>query len=78
MSLEDKVIKLVSEVTKSDAANISAGTSLIDDLNLDSLDMAEMMMKMEDEFGIEIPEDETENLKTIGDVTSFLNSKQVN
>ncbi|MDA8791890.1 acyl carrier protein [Bacteriovoracaceae bacterium] len=78
MSLEDKVIKLVSEVTKSEAANISAGTSLIDDLNLDSLDMAEMMMKMEDEFGIEIPEDETENLKTIGDVTSFLNSKQVN
>jgi acyl carrier protein len=76
MELQEKVIKLVSEATKMDAANISADTNFIDDLNLDSLDMVEMMMKMEEEFGVEIPEDETENLKTIGDVTSFLKSKQ--
>ena len=39
MELQDKVIKLVSEATKMDAANISLNTSFIDDLNLDSLDM---------------------------------------
>jgi acyl carrier protein len=75
MELQDKVIKLVSEATKMDAANISLNTSFVDDLNLDSLDMVELMMKMEDEFGVEIPEDETENLKSIGDVVTYLKSK---
>lgn len=76
MEVQEKVIKLVSEATKMDASNISAATSFIDDLNLDSLDMVELMMKMEDEFGIEIPEDETENLKSIGDVVNYLKTKQ--
>ena len=75
MELQEKVIKLVSEATKMDAANISLNTSFVDDLNLDSLDMVELMMKMEDEFGVEIPEDETENLKSIGDVVTYLKSK---
>lgn len=75
MELQEKVIKLVSEATKMDAANISLSTSFVDDLNLDSLDMVELMMKMEDEFGVEIPEDETENLKSIGDVVTYLKNK---
>ena len=76
MEIQEKVIKIVSEATKMDANNITSDTNFIDDLNLDSLDMVEMMMKMEDEFGIEIPEDETENLKTINDVANFLKTKQ--
>lgn len=72
MEIQEKVIKIVSDATKVDAANIKSETSFIDDLNLDSLDMVEMMMKMEEEFGIEIPEDKTEDLKTINDVTNFL------
>jgi acyl carrier protein len=75
MELQEKVIKLVSEATKMDAANISLNTSFVEDLNLDSLDMVELMMKMEDEFGVEIPEDETENLKSIGDVVTYLKTK---
>jgi acyl carrier protein len=75
MELQEKVIKLVSEATKVDAQNISQNTNFIDDLNLDSLDMVELMMKMEDEFGVEIPEDETENLKSIGDVINYLKTK---
>lgn len=76
MELQDKVIKLVSEATKVETSNINSETSFIDDLNLDSLDMVELMMKMEDEFGIEIPEDDTEKLKTIKDVVAYLKSKQ--
>ena len=75
MELQEKVIKLVSEATKMDAANIGLNTSFVDDLNIDSLDMVELMMKMEDEFGVEIPEDETENLKSIGDVVTYLKTK---
>jgi acyl carrier protein len=76
MELQDKVIKLVSEATKVETSNIHAETSFVDDLNLDSLDMVELMMKMEDEFGIEIPEDDTEKLKTIKDVVAYLKTKQ--
>ena len=72
MEVQEKVIKIVSEATKVDSASIKTETNFIDDLNLDSLDMVEMMMKMEEEFGVEIPEDKTEDLKTIGDVTNYL------
>lgn len=78
MELNDKVMKLVSEATKVELSNINPETSFIDDLNLDSLDMVELMMKMEDEFGIEIPEDDTEKLKTIKDVANYLKAKQGN
>jgi acyl carrier protein len=76
MELQAKVIKLVSDATKVDASNISNTTNFIDDLNLDSLDMVELMMKMEDEFGVEIPEEETDNLKSIDDVVSYLKTKE--
>jgi acyl carrier protein len=75
MDMKEKVIKIVSETTKMDASTITESTHFIDDLNLDSLDMVELMMKMEDDFGVEIPEDQTEKLKTIGDVVQFLESK---
>ncbi|MCB9091691.1 MAG: acyl carrier protein [Halobacteriovoraceae bacterium] len=75
--MQGKIIQLVSDATKTESANIKTETNFIDDLNLDSLDMVELMMKMEDEFGIEIPEDDTEKLKTIGDVVSYLKDKDV-
>ena len=73
--MEDKVIKLVSDATKIDLAKINATTNFVDDLNLDSLDIVELMMKMEDDFGIEIPEEDAEGLKTVKDVVSYLESK---
>ncbi len=75
MELQEKIVKLVSDATKVDAANIKSDTSFVDDLNLDSLDMVELMMKMEDEFGVEIPEDDTEGLKTIGDIVKYIETK---
>ncbi len=77
MEIQNKIIDLVSSATKIDASKIQTGTNFIDDLNLDSLDMVELMMKMEDEFGIEIPETDTEKLKTVEDVISYLKAKDV-
>jgi acyl carrier protein len=51
-------------------------TSFVDDLNLDSLDIVELMMKMEDEFGIEIPEEDAEGLKKVEDVVTYLSKRQ--
>ncbi len=70
--MEDKVIKLISDQTKIDIAKINGTTSFVDDLNLDSLDIAELMMKMEDTFGVEIPEEDAEGLKTVTDVVTYL------
>lgn len=73
--MEARVVKLVSEATKIDADKINSGTSFIDDLNLDSLDIVELMMKMEEEFKVEIPEGDAEKLKTVGDVVQYLQSR---
>jgi len=74
--MEEKVVKLISDATKVDIAKISAETSFVDDLNLDSLDIVELMMKMEDEFGVEIPEEDAEGLKKVNDVVKYLEAKQ--
>ena len=73
--MQDKVINLISDATKIDKAKISLGTSFVDDLNLDSLDIVELMMKMEDEFGVEIPEEDAEALKSVQDVVTYLEKK---
>lgn len=72
----EKVVNIISEATKIDKAKITAESTFVDDLNLDSLDIVELMMKMEDEFGIEIPEDEAEGLKSVNDVVKYLENKQ--
>ncbi len=74
--MEERVIKLISEATKVDMAKINAQTSFQDDLNLDSLDIVELVMKMEDEFEIEIPEKDAEGLKRVSDVISYLSKRK--
>ncbi len=73
--MEQKVINLVSEATKVEVGKISLATSFVDDLNLDSLDVVELMMKMEDDFGVEIPEEDAEGLRTVQDVVTYLSKK---
>lgn len=75
MNTEEKVVQIVSEATKIDTAKISAQTSFIDDLNLDSLDIAELMMKVEDEFNVEIPEEDAQKIRNISDVVSYIQTK---
>ncbi|MCK5883985.1 MAG: acyl carrier protein [Bacteriovoracaceae bacterium] len=74
--MEAKIIKLIAEATKIEESKITLETNLVDDLNLDSLDIVELMMKMEDEFGIEIPEEDAEGLKTVKDIVTYLANKQ--
>ena len=75
INMEQKVITLISDATKIEASRINATTNFVEDLKLDSLDIVELMMKMEDEFGVEIPEEDAESLKTVQDVVSYLEKK---
>ncbi|MCX7636086.1 MAG: acyl carrier protein [Syntrophales bacterium] len=77
MTLEEKVIEIIMEqlgVTKEECV---LEASFIDDLGADSLDLVELIMEMEENFGIQISDDELEKIRTIGDVIEFLKSKGV-
>jgi acyl carrier protein len=73
--MEQKVINLISDATKIETSRINATTNFVEDLKLDSLDIVELMMKMEDEFAVTIPEEDAEGLKTVQDVVSYLEKK---
>ncbi len=68
----EKLKEILAEQLDINKEDLSADTNLIEDLEVDSLDVVEMMMSIEDEFDVEIPETEIENLKTIGDVVDYI------
>jgi acyl carrier protein len=77
MTLEEKVIKLVMEQLDVTREECVLEASFIDDLGADSLDLVELIMEMEEVFGIEIADEELEKIRTIKDVIDFIKSKGV-
>ena len=67
MSVEEKVIGIVSEQLQIPKEEISLPKSFVDDLKADSLDVVELVMEFEDEFKITIPDEDYEKIKTVGD-----------
>ena len=70
--IEDKIIAIVSEQLSVDKAEIKRETSFVDDLNADSLDTVELVMELEDEFDLSIPDDEAEKLQTVGNAIEYI------
>ena len=68
----DKVKDLISEQLDVKADDITEDSNIQDDLGADSLDVVDLVMAIEDEFGVEIPEDQVENIKTVGDIVKFI------
>ena len=68
----DKIREILAEQLDADAEEMTADTSIAEDLGADSLDVVELLMSSEDEFEVEIPDEEIENLKTIGDVVEYI------
>ena len=75
MSVNVKLKELICEQLGVDEDRIKTEASFIDDLGADSLDIVELIMTMEEKFGLEIPDDEAEKLRTVGDVVTYLKSK---
>ena len=78
MSLEKEVIDIVVEQLGVDKEDVTVDKSFVEDLNADSLDLTELIMTFEERFGCEISEKEAEELKTVGDVVSYLGKKKAN
>lgn len=75
MSLEDRVKNLVITQLGVDAAKVSGDSSFIDDLGADSLDTVELVMAFEEEFDIEIPDDDAQKMRTVKDAVDYLSGK---
>ena len=72
----DKVKELIAEQLDVKADDITESSNIQDDLGADSLDVVDLVMALEDEFDVEIPEDQVENIKTVGDIVKFIEDKQ--
>ncbi|HEY5995489.1 MAG TPA: acyl carrier protein [Candidatus Deferrimicrobiaceae bacterium] len=76
MSIEQKVKAIVAEQLERDVNEVTADASFVDDLGADSLDIVELVMKMEEEFEIEIPDEEAEKIKTVKNVVEYIQANK--
>ena len=70
----EKVKEIIVSTLKVDASKVTLEANLAQDLGADSLDAVEVVMALEDEFDIEIEDDAAQNIKTIGDIVSYIES----
>ena len=68
----EKIKEILAEQLDADPEEMTMDTKIAEDLEADSLDVVELIMSIEEEFEVEIPDEEIENLKTIGDVVEYI------
>jgi len=74
VNVEQKVKGIIAEQLGVGEDEIKATSSFIEDLGADSLDIVELVMAMEEEFEVEIPDEEAENIKTVADAVNYVNT----
>ena len=73
--IQKKVIGIISERLSKEPDKISVNSNVVADLGADSLDIAEIMMDLEDEFGIKLEDDNQDGPKTVGDIIRYITEK---
>lgn len=73
--IQEKVIDIICKQLNVDKSKITLETSFINDLNADSLDLVELVMALEDAFGVSIPDEEAEKIQTVGDALNYIKEK---
>ena len=71
--MEQKIVELIAEKLCKKAEQITAESRLVEDLGADSLDVVELIMAFEDEFGVSLPDEDIANMKTVGDIVNYIN-----
>ena len=72
----EKVTEILCDQLDVDAEKVTMEASITDDLGADSLDIVDLVMSLEEEFDVEIPDEEVENIKTVGDIVKYIEDKQ--
>lgn len=75
MSIEEKVIEIIAQKLNLSKDQVKPEASFVDDLGADSLDLVELVMAMEEAFGMEVPDEDAEKLRTVKDVIDYVKSK---
>jgi len=75
-SIEDRVKEIIVDQLGVNADQVTAEAKFVEDLGADSLDTVELVMAFEEEFEIEVPDEEAEKLQSVGDVISYINSQK--
>ena len=75
MAVESKMIDIIVEQLSVDRDKVVPGASFVDDLGADSLDLVELIMAFEDEFGGEISDEEAQQIKTVGQAADYLQAR---
>ena len=76
MSIEEKVTSIIVDQLGVKKEDIKPESSFVDDLGADSMDIVELVMAFEDNFSIQIPDQEEENIRTVQDAIDFINNNQ--
>ncbi len=76
MNLEERVRNIICDQLAVESEKVTLTASFIDDLGADSLDIVELVMTMEEEFDMDIPDEDAEKMKTVGDVIKYLSEKK--
>ena len=71
----DKVKKIIVDQLDVEEDKVTEAASITDDVGADSLDVVDLVMSFEEEFDIEIPDDQVEKIKTVGDIVKFIEEK---
>ncbi len=74
-NLEERVKKIITEQLAVDAAEVTPQAQFVQDLGADSLDTVELVMALEEEFDIEIPDEDAEKIKTVGEAINYIKDK---
>jgi len=74
--MEEKVYTIIADHFDIDKSTLTPATDLIADMHADSLDLVELIMAFEDEFGLSIPDEVALSVKTIGDVVKYIESSK--
>ena len=75
MSIEEKVIGIVGEQLNVPKEEITRESSFVDDLKADSIDIVELVMALEDEFDVKIPDEDYDKIKTVGNAIDYISGK---
>ncbi|HEX6291131.1 MAG TPA: acyl carrier protein [Herpetosiphonaceae bacterium] len=73
--MEERLKKLIAEQLGVDESRVVASASFTDDLEADSLDLVELIMSLEEEFNVEIPDTDAEKIVTVGDALNYLRER---
>jgi acyl carrier protein len=76
MNIQERVKNIIVDQLAVEAEKVTDTASFIDDLGADSLDIVELVMTMEEEFELDIPDEDAEKMKTVGDVINYVKTKK--